>query len=93
MNTYVVISIAQSSLNDFAGLLDECREIRGCKDSLLLFIRQIQVNTLSMMSRARLTADLSDEQKQAIFAAPDFSAFIEESTRIWTPKALSMPTV
>lgn len=41
-----------------------------------------------MMSRARLTADLSNEQKQAIFAAPDFSAFIEESSKI-VQRALS----
>ncbi|WVR09556.1 hypothetical protein IAU60_006625 [Kwoniella sp. DSM 27419] len=33
-------------------------------------------------------ADLSDEQRQAIFAAPDFSAFISESTRI-VQRALS----
>ncbi len=33
-------------------------------------------------------ADLSNEQKQAIFATPEFSAFIEESTRI-VQRALS----
>ncbi|WWD19801.1 hypothetical protein CI109_104265 [Kwoniella shandongensis] len=33
-------------------------------------------------------SDLSDEQRQAIFAAPDFSAFIEESSRI-VQRALS----
>lgn len=33
-------------------------------------------------------ADLSTEQRQAIFAAPDFSTFIEESTRI-VQRALS----
>jgi dynein intermediate chain len=33
-------------------------------------------------------ADLSNEQRQAIFAAPDFSVFIEESTKI-VQRALS----
>lgn len=33
-------------------------------------------------------ADLTSEQKQAIFTAPDFSAFIEASTRI-AQRALS----
>ncbi|ODN94850.1 dynein intermediate chain, cytosolic [Cryptococcus wingfieldii CBS 7118] len=33
-------------------------------------------------------AELSDEQRQAVFAAPDFSSFIEQSTRI-TQRALS----
>jgi dynein intermediate chain len=35
-----------------------------------------------------MMVDLSNEQKQAIFAAPDFSVFIEESTRI-VQRALS----
>jgi dynein intermediate chain len=36
----------------------------------------------------QLTADLSNERKQAIFAAPDFSAFVEESSKI-VQRALS----
>ncbi|TYJ58004.1 hypothetical protein B9479_001363 [Cryptococcus floricola] len=36
----------------------------------------------------RRGAELSDEQRQAVFAAPDFSSFIEQSTRI-TQRALS----
>lgn len=35
-----------------------------------------------------ISEELSNEQRQAIFAAPDFSAFIEESTRI-VQRALS----
>jgi dynein intermediate chain len=34
------------------------------------------------------TAELSEDQRQAIYAAPDFSAFIEESTKI-VQRALS----
>jgi dynein intermediate chain len=33
-------------------------------------------------------AELSNEQRQAIFAAPDFTSFIEESTKI-VQRALS----
>ena len=33
-------------------------------------------------------ADMSNEQRQAIYAAPDFSAFIEESSKI-VQRALS----
>jgi len=35
-----------------------------------------------------MSAELSEDQRQAIYAAPDFSAFIEESTKI-VQRALS----
>ncbi|WVF67263.1 hypothetical protein IAT40_002011 [Kwoniella sp. CBS 6097] len=41
-----------------------------------------ELQELKLKGEEMRVADLSNEQRQAIFAAPDFTAFIEESTKI-----------
>jgi len=62
----------------------ELRELKEREDTAIIG----QLTTLSHKAWADSVKDLSNERRQAIFAAPDFSSFIEESTRI-VQRALS----
>ncbi|WVQ74361.1 hypothetical protein IAR50_003961 [Cryptococcus sp. DSM 104548] len=61
-------------------ILEELEEERKALES--------ELKELKEKSEGLKVAELSDEQRQAVFAAPDFSSFIEQSTRI-TQRALS----
>ncbi|OCF34212.1 dynein intermediate chain, cytosolic [Kwoniella heveanensis CBS 569] len=61
-------------------ILDEIEEERKAVEK--------ELQELKVKGEELRVADLSNEQRQAIFAAPDFTAFIEESTKI-VQRALS----
>ncbi|CAD6572335.1 MAG: hypothetical protein TREMPRED_000502 [Tremellales sp. Tagirdzhanova-0007] len=66
-------------------ILEELEEERR---KLELDLRDVNESKAKMEEQKHKISDLTTEQRQVIFAAPDFSAFIEESTRI-VQRALS----